>query len=410
MIVKKGVAMPKTESEKWTERLQKTMPWGSSTCSKMPKLAPDEPGVIVRGKGCRVWDADGREYIDFRNSLGPITLGYCFPAVDSAIREQLDNGIIFGHPNPLECEVAEMLTEVIPCAEQARFLKTGGEAISACIRLARFVTDHEHIIQIGYNGWLNSLASGGRILPGQVAQSAPPGVPLCLSSLHHACGWNDIKAVEQVFSDFSGQIAGVVVAAGYSDMGAGATFYPTLRKLTHDEGCLLIFDEIVTGFRVAIGGVQEYFGVVPDLTVFSKGIANGMPLSVYAGKRSIMSELQKVIVSSTFGGETLSLAASKACILTYKNEDVIKHLWKQGEKMWTGLDNIFQKYNIPAKIQGFHPCPQIIFYQNDMRDKFFRLAYRNGVSLYDIPYVTYSHRDSDIDEALSRLEKACSEI
>jgi len=402
--------MPKTESERWTERLQNVMPWGSSTCSKAPRFAPDEPGVIVKGKGCRVWDADGREYIDFRNSLGPITLGYCFPAVDSAIREQLDNGIIFGHPNPLECEVAEMLTEVIPCAEQARFLKTGGEAMSACIRLARSVTGHEHIIQIGYSGWLNSLASGGRILPGQVAQSAPPGVPLCLSSLHHACGWDDIKAVEQVFSDFPGQIAGVVVAAGYSNMEAGAAFYPALRKLTHDEGCLLIFDEIVTGFRVAIGGVQEYFGVVPDLTVFGKGVANGMPLSVYAGKRGIMSELQKVVISSTFGGETLSLAAAKACILTYKNEGVIEHLWKQGEKMWIGLSDIFQKYSIPAKIQGFYPCPQITFSQSDMREAFFRSAYRNGISLYDIPYVTYSHKEGDISESLSRLEKACSEI
>ena len=402
--------MPKTESEKWTERLQNIMPWGSSTCSKTPRLAPDEPGVIVKGKGCRVWDADGREYIDFRNSLGPITLGYCFPAVDNAIREQLDNGIIFGHPHPLECEVAEMICEIIPCAEQARFLKTGGEATSACIRLARFVTGREHIIQIGYSGWLNSLASGGRILPGQIAQSAPPGVPLCLSSLHHACGWNDIKSVEQVFSDFSGQIAGVVVAAGYSNMDAGKTFYPALRKLAQDNGSLLIFDEIVTGFRVAIGGVQEYFGVVPDLAVFGKGVANGMPLSVYAGKRSIMSELQKVVVSSTFGGEALSLASAKASILTYKSEDVIGYLWRQGEKMWTGLDKIFQKYSIPANIHGFYPCPQITFSQGDMREKFFRSAYRNGVSLYDIPYVNYSHKDSDIDEALSRLDKTCSEI
>ncbi|MGB9596440.1 MAG: aspartate aminotransferase family protein [Candidatus Poribacteria bacterium] len=402
--------MPKTESEKWTDRLQNIMPWGSSTCSKAPRFSPEEPGVIVKGKGCRVWDADGREYIDFRNSLGPITLGYCFPAVDDAIRQQLENGIIFGHPHPLECEVAEMLCEIIPCAEQVRFLKTGGEAISACIRLARSVTGREHIIQIGYSGWLNSLASGGRILPGQVAQSAPPGVPLCLSSLHHACNWNDLSAVEQVFSDFPDQIAGVVVAAGYSNMNEGANFYPALRELTQDKQCLLIFDEIVTGFRVAIGGVQEYFGVVPDLAVFGKGVANGMPLSVYAGKKSIMSELQKVIVSSTFGGETLSLAAAKSAILTYKNEDVIGHLWRQGEKMWTGLNDIFQRYSIPAKVQGFYPCPQITFSQNGIREKFFRSAYRNGVSLYDIPYVNYSHKDEDIDEALSRLAKVCTEI
>jgi len=402
--------MPKSESENWTERLQNIIPWGSSTCSKAPRFAPDEPGVIVKGKGCRVWDADGREYIDFRNSLGPVTLGYCFPAVDNAIRKQLDDGIIFGHPHPLECEVAEMICDLIPCAEQARFLKTGGEAISACIRLARFFTGREHIIQIGYSGWLNSLASGGRVLPGQVVENAPPGVPACLSFLHHSCGWNNISSVEQVFSDFPDQIAAVVVAAGYADMEAGSSFYPALRKLSDDNGSLLIFDEIVTGFRVAIGGVQEYFDVTPDLAVFGKGVANGMPLSVYTGKRDIMSQLQKVIVSSTFGGETLSLASAKASIQTYMQEDVIGHLWRQGEKMWGGLNGIFDKYSLSAKIQGFHPSPQINFSQGDVREKFFRSAYRNGVSLYDVPYVNYSHKDEDIEEALVRLEKACIEI
>jgi glutamate-1-semialdehyde 2,1-aminomutase len=401
--------MPKTESEKWTERLLQVMPWGSSTCSKMPRFAPDEPGVIVKGKGCRVWDADGREYIDFRNSLGPITLGYQFPPVDNAIREQLENGIIFGHPHPLECEVAELLCEVIPCAEQARFLKTGGEAMAACIRLARFHTKRERIIQVGYSGWLNSLASGGRVLPGQIAQSAPPGVPVCLASLHHACNWNDLATAKQLFSDFPDQVAAVVVAAGYSNMDAGATFYPALRQLTQENGSLLIFDEIVTGFRIRIGGVQEYFGVVPDLAVFGKGVANGMSLSVYAGKREIMSELQKVVVSSTFGGETLSLAAAKASILTYKNEDVIGHLWRQGEKMWSGVNDIFKKHSIPAKFQGFYPCPQLTM-PGDLREKFFRAAYRNGVSLYDVPYVNYSHQDQDIDEALNRIEKACVEM
>jgi len=157
-------------NQEWYERLQQVMPFGSSTCSKKAQYLPDEPSVIVRGKGCRVWDAEGREFIDFRNSLGPITLGYRFSAVDDAIREQLDNGIIFGHPHPLECEVAEMLCEVVPCAEQARFLKTGGEAMAACIRLARAFTGRDHVIQIGYNGWINSLASGARVLPGQVPE------------------------------------------------------------------------------------------------------------------------------------------------------------------------------------------------------------------------------------------------
>jgi len=412
-LLKGEFTMSETKSQKWTQRLQQVMPWGSSTCSKAPRFAPEEPGVIVRGNGCRVWDADGREYIDFRNSLGPVTLGYRFPAVDQAIREQLDNGIIFGHPHPLECEVAEMICEMIPCAGQARFLKTGGEAIAACIRLARFVTGREHIIQIGYNGWLNSLASGGRLLPGQIAESAPPGVPLSLSSLHHAAGWNDLTGVKQIFADFEGQIAAVVVAAGYADMEAGKAFYPALRKLTWEQGSLLIYDEIVTGFRIAVGGVQEYFKAVPDLAVFGKGVANGMPLAVYMGKREIMAEMKKVIVSSTFGGETLSLAAARAAILTYRSEDVIGHLWRQGEKMWTALNDLFEEYGVPASVQGLWPCPQIVFSPEapaGLYERFFRAAYRHGVSLYDVPYVNFSHRNEDIADALERLEKACREI
>ena len=402
-----------TQNACWTERLQQVMPWGSSTCSKAPRFAPEEPRVIVRGKGCRVWDADGREFIDFRNALGPITLGYGFPAVDAAIREQLDSGIVFGHPHPLECEVAEALCRAIPCAEQARFLKTGGEALTACIRLARYVTGREHIVQLGYNGWLNSLAAGGALLPGQQTASAPPGIPAALSALHHSAPWNDIAALETLFAAYPNQIAAVVVAADYASMAAGATFYPALRKWTQEQGSLLVYDEIVTGFRVAVGGVQEYFGVRPDLAVFSKGIANGMPLSAYVGRREIMAALDKMIVSSTFAGETLSLAAAKASLRTYETEDVIGHLWRQGETLWSGLNALFARYSLPAQARGLWPCPQITFSGSDSgltREAFFRAAYRNGVSLYDVSYVNFSHRDADIAETLERLETACKEV
>jgi glutamate-1-semialdehyde 2,1-aminomutase len=403
------------KSQEWTERLQKVIPWGSSTCSKTPHLAPEEPGVIVRGKGCRVWDADGREFIDYRFGLGPVTLGYQFPEVDDAIRSQLEQGIVFGHPHPLECEVAEMLCEIIPCSEMVRFLKTGGEANAACIRLARYYTGREHIIQIGYNGWLNSLGSGTKTLPGQMARTSPPGVPLCQSMLHHACDWNDLETLNRLFDEYDGKIAAVMVAADYSDMEAGRTFYPELRRITEKHGSLLIYDEIVTGFRVAIGGVQEYFNVTPDLAVFGKAIANGMPLSVFLGRRDIMQKCEKggVIVSSTFGGETLSLAAAKASISVYRKHNVTGHLWKQGEKLWTGLNNLFVSHNIPLEVKGFHPCPAFIARcgaGHDLVDSFLRAAYKNGVSLYNVSYVTFSHKDGDIEETLQRLDKACSSL
>lgn len=403
-------------NETWTQRLQRVVPGGSSTFSKTPRLVPEEPGVIVRGDGCRVWDANGREFIDFRSGLGPVTLGYRFPAVDAAIRSQLESGISFGHPHPLEAEVAELLCEAIPGVRYpsgaARFLKTGGEAIAACVRLARCHTGRDHVVQIGYNGWLNSLASGGMALPGQALPAAPSGVPAALSALHHQCPWNRLDLVEQVLSAYPNQVAAIVVAADYRHMAAGATFYPALRKLVDAHGSVLIYDEIVTGFRIARGGVQEYFGVLPDLSVFSKGIANGVPLSAYVGRREILQALDRVPVSSTFAGETLSLAAAKATLQTYRDQDVIAHLWRQGETLWNGVNHLFDRYRLPCKVEGFWPCPQFVFSPDapDFRERFFRAAYRHGVSLYDVSYVNFSHRDADIAQALHRLETACSEL
>ncbi|GIP39527.1 glutamate-1-semialdehyde 2,1-aminomutase [Paenibacillus sp. J31TS4] len=391
------------------------MPWGSSTCSKAPLYPPEEPPVIVKGQGCRVWDAEGKEYIDFRNGLGPVTLGYRYPAVDEAIRRQLDCGIVFGHPHPLEGETAELLCELIPCAEQARFLKTGGEAVAAVIRIARAYTGRDHIVQIGYNGWLNAMAAGGRVLPGREPEKTVPGVPAAFSAYHHACGWNELEELERLFSLYDGGIAAVVVSADYAGMAEGAAFYPALRALSRKHGSLLVFDEIVTGFRLAVGGVQEYFGVEPDLAVFSKGLANGMPLSAYVGRRDVMAACDRggAVITSTFGGETLSLAACRAVLNVYRQEDVIGHLWRQGEAVWGGLGRLFREYGVPLEIRGLWPCPAIAagaYADAALSGRFFRAAYKHGVSLYNISYVNYSHNEEDIREALERLEAAVSEL
>ncbi|HTL27580.1 MAG TPA: aminotransferase class III-fold pyridoxal phosphate-dependent enzyme [Tepidisphaeraceae bacterium] len=395
----------------WTQRLQDVMPFGSSTSSKAPSLEPEEPAVIVRGKGCRVWDDRGREFIDFRNGLGPVTLGYGFPATDEAIRKQLDSGLVYGHPHPLECEVAEMLRDVIPCAEQVRFLKTGGEALAACIKIARAYTNREHVIQVGYNGWINSLSAGARILPGQSAASnvAPPGVPTCLSALHHTCAWNDLAAMEQLFQQHDKEIAAVVVAADYKQMSAGSTYYPAIRALTQKHGAVLIYDEIVTGFRISRAGAQEYFKVTPDMAVYAKGMANGMPLSAYVGKRDLMQTAKRAVISTTYGGEALSLAAARATLQTYDCENVVAYLWSAAEKLWSRVNQLMKDRNIGAKLEGFWPCAIWSFGHLDS-SKFFRACYKHGLSLYNVSYVNFSHRDADIDDAVKRFEKVCDEL
>ncbi|WP_094453666.1 aminotransferase class III-fold pyridoxal phosphate-dependent enzyme [Parenemella sanctibonifatiensis] len=397
----------------WDERLHAIMPFGSSTASKSPKYLPEEPEVIVRGDGCRVWDDQGREFIDYRNSLGPITLGYRFPAVDDAIRAQLDRGIIFGHPSPLEAEVAERFCELVPGMDQARFVKTGGEAISAAIRIARHHTGRDHIIQIGYNGWLNSLGAGAAALPGQIA-SAPAGVPKALADLHHPTPWGDLAAVEQVLTAHEGQVAAVVVAADYARMGEGDSYYPQLRELLNRHGTLLVLDEIVTGFRIAVGGVNERFAANADLVVFGKGMANGMPIGVYAGRGEVMKSCGpgQVTISSTFGGELLTLAAAAAAMETYTSHDVVGHLWRQGTTLWEGVNAMFTERGLPLVSLGLPPCPTLRATDDTpgVLDAFNRAAFRHGVSLSPVSYVNFSHTDADITDTLERLGQACDAV
>lgn len=400
-------------NERWYERLEKYVAGGSSTGSKRAYLLPEEPTVVAKGKGCRVWDADGKEYIDYKNGLGPITLGYGYPAVDEAVIHQLKNGIVYGQPHYLEAEVAEMVCDVIPSAEKVRFLKTGGEACAACIKLARAYTGKDHIIQIGYNGWLNTIASGARLNPREESKGSPKGVPVAVSELFHAAGWGNQNTIEKLFEAYQGKIAAVIVAAGYANMDIGSTFYPFLREITKKNDSLLIFDEIVTGFRIATGGVQEYFNVTPDLSVYAKGIANGMPISLFCGKTEIMDLVTKgAVVSSTYGGETLSLAACKAVIQLYRNEDVTKTLWQTGEKLWSSVNQLFKKHNVPSALKGFWPCPTFVNSPNapkDLTTRILRAGFKHGVSLYSTSYVNYSHKDADIEETIFRMDKAIAE-
>ena len=391
------------------QMLDEFIPWGSSTCSKHAKLLPEEPAVIVRGKGCRVWDADGREFIDYRNALGPISLGYCYKEVDDAIRKQLDDGFLFGHPHILEAETAQLFCSIVPCAEKARFLKTGGEAAAAAIKIARGATGRDHIIQIGYNGWLNSLGSGALALPGRPAPRRLAGVPQAISDLHHTAAWNDRQTLENYAHDYSGNIAAVIVAADYRAMELGREFYPWLREFADRIGALLIFDEIVTGFRMATGGVQEYFGVTPDLAVFAKAIANGMPLSVYCGKAKYMDVLQDAVVSSTYAGEALSLAAAKCVMEIYQREPVIEHLWKMAQMLWGNFNALARQYGMPVEVpEPINPIARFVFKDSTIEDfpnRFRRGCYANGISFYDGGYVNYSHTAADVAETLEKVEK-----
>ncbi|WP_091027559.1 aminotransferase class III-fold pyridoxal phosphate-dependent enzyme [Microbacterium oxydans] len=393
----------------WRQRALAVMPVGSSTNSKAPTLLPEEPEVIVRGHGCRVWDDRGREFIDYRCALGPVTLGYADPTVDTAIRAQLDDGILFGHPHPLETTTAELFCSLVPGAEAARFLKTGGEALAAVIRIARAHTGRDRVVQIGYNGWLNSLAAGARVLPGATTD-AVPGVPAALAALHHAVDWEDRATLDRLFLTRGSEIAVIVVAADYPAIPEAAGFYRYLRDVADRHGALLAYDEMVTGFRVAIGGMAEATGVLPDLSVFGKGIANGMPLAVYCGRREVLGVLDRgeVVVTSTYGGETLSLAAATATMTAIRDRDVIARLLASGTRLQNGLNAVFAETGSGIRLVGHPACPQFVGADAEIQ-AFLRAAFRHGLSFYRVVYVSAAHTDADIDETLQRAAVAVRE-
>ncbi|MFK0239291.1 aminotransferase class III-fold pyridoxal phosphate-dependent enzyme [Microbacterium sp. NPDC090281] len=394
----------------WRQRALAVMPVGSSTNSKAPTLLPEEPEVIVRGNGCRVWDDRGREFIDYRCALGPVTLGYADPTVDAAIRAQLDDGILFGHPHPLETTTAELFCSLIAGAEAARFLKTGGEALAAVIRIARAHTGRDRVVQIGYNGWLNSLAAGARVLPGATSD-AVPGVPAALAALHHAVDWEDRATLDRLFLTRGSEIAVILVAADYPAVPEAAGFYRYLRELADRHGTLLAYDEMVTGFRVALGGMAEATGVLPDLSVFGKGIANGMPLAVYSGRREALGVLDRgeVVVTSTYGGETLSLAAATATMTAIRDHGVIARLHATGTRLQEGLNALLDEADAGIRLIGHPACPQFVGPDAELQT-FLRAAFRNGLSFYRVVYVNAAHTDADIDETLRRVAVALREM
>ncbi len=379
------------------QRAINVVPMATQTHSKAPRqaLREVEPCFLVRGQGCRVWDVDGNEYIDFRNGLGPISLGYAYPSVNEAVERQLRDGVVFSYSHPLEVEIAERLVEIIPCAERVRFLKTGGEAMAAVHRLARGFTDRDHILTCGYHGWVNSTGKG---------------VPAATKSTYTALPWGNVDAFQTAIdAQGAANIAAISVACDYAEIEKGHQFLPALRSMCDRIGALLIFDEIVTGFRLRRAGAQEYFGVTPDLAVFAKGISNGVPLSAYLGRADVMDAVQSVVISSTFGGDTLALAAAGAVLDVYEQEDVIGALWARGEQLHKGFAAIAEHRGVEARFAGL---PPVGFLQMPAEDRlrFEGECLRRGVITFSVYYPSYSHTEADIDEALGAMDLALEQV
>ncbi len=387
-------------SQELLARAEKVIPLGSQTFSKSKTQYPFgvSPYFIDRGEGGHVWDVDGNEYVDFVGSLAAITLGYNDPDVNQAVKAQLEKGTIFSLPHPIEMEVAEKMVDLIPCAEMVRFGKNGSDATAGAVRLARAHTSRDHVVVCGYHGWQDWYI-------GTTARSL--GVPKATRELTHTFVYNDLSSLEKVFKDHPDQIAAVILEpVNVTEPAPG--FLEGVKEMAHKKGSLLIFDETVTGFRYAKGGAQEYFGVTPDLATFGKGMANGYPISAVVGKRQYMKLMEEIFFSFTFGGETLSLAASLAVMKKMEKQPVIEQMTTQGKKIIEGLQKIIIENSCESfmSVAG-HPTWSFFilkdtakYTQWQLKTLFLQEMFERGIITLGSHNLSFAHSNADVDKLL----------
>ena len=401
------------KSQELFKKVSKNIPLASQTFSKsyLQYIKGQAPLFITRAKGCRVWDVDGNEYIDFINGLLPVILGYQYPAVDMAIRQQLEKGIIFSLPSLLENKLAELLIKHIPCAEMARFGKNGSDVTTGAIRLARAVTGRDHVAVCGYHGWHDWYI-------GSTTKNL--GVPESTQKLTHKFVYNDIKSLEKIFEDNKNKVAAVIMEP-MNYVEPKDDFLQKIKILAHKHGALLIFDEIITGFRYNLGGAQKLFGVTPDLATFGKSMANGMPISALVGKRKYMEKIGDIFYSFTSGGENLSLAAAIATIEELEKKKAVDYIWKLGKYLQDNTNKLLEKNGLAGiiKVQG-KPCWQVFiikptekFSDFEMKSFIQQELLQAGFLWYGSHNMSFSHTKKDVDTLLvtySRIFKELKEL
>jgi glutamate-1-semialdehyde aminotransferase len=390
-------------SRELLERAFKVIPSATQTFSKGPNqwARGVSPAFLQRGEGAWVWDVDGNRYLDYLMALGPIVLGYRNAAVDAAVMRQITEGPVFSQMHPLEVEVAELLVEAVPCAEMVRFGKNGSDVTTAAVRAARAVTGREHVVYCGYHGWHDwYIGTTTRDL----------GVPAAVKTLTHSFVYNDLDSLQRVFREFPGKVAAVVMEpVGVEPPKPG--FLKAVKEAVAREGALLVFDEIVTGFRFAMGGAQEYFGVAPDLACFGKAMANGMPLSAIAGRREVMEVFDRIFFSGTFGGEALSLAAGRATIGELRSRNAFAHLWHVGQQLMDGIGKLIAEHKLQDSVRclGYAPRSVLAFphddeYQTRVRRTFFmQECVKKGLLYFCSHIPTLSHGEREIAFTLDVL-------
>lgn len=399
------------KSNEMLARAKKVTPLGAQTYSKSYRYycEGNAPMFIDRGEGCYVYDVDGNRYVDFVCALGPITVGYNDERVNQAVIAQLRKGILFSQQTEVELLLAEKLIEIIPCAEMVRFVKNGSDATTAAIRLARAYTGRDMVAVSGYHG-MHDWYIGSTV--------NNKGVPKAVCELTKSFEYNDVSSLKRLFDTYPGQIAAVILEPIQGN-GPNEGYLQEVRDLSERNGAVLIFDEVVSGFRYALGGASELYDVKPDLVTFGKGMGNGLPISAVAGKREILKLIEKgVFISTTFGGEALSLAGALRTISILEEEGSFEHIWTMGDVLLSGLKMLVSKHGLHKvlKVTGLAPHCGLSFEGTgnltylDINTVYSHVMTENGILTVGINNINLSHTRDDIETFLNATDMAMAAI
>jgi glutamate-1-semialdehyde 2,1-aminomutase len=422
-----------SKSRALQQRAERVIPGGVDSPARAFKSVGGDPPIIVRGAGSRMWDADGNEYVDYVGSWGPLILGHAHPEVIAAIERATRDGASFGASTPSEAELAELVVEAMPSVEMVRFVSSGTEATMSAIRLARGYTKRDRIIKFEgcYHGHADSLLVKGGSGLATLGIPDSAGVPAELAQLTTALPYNDIVAVEEAFEKFPDKFACVIVEPVVGNMGCvppAPDYLKDLRELCTRRGVLLIFDEVMTGFRLSYGGAQELFGIKPDLTTMGKIIGGGLPVGAYGGRRDIMNmvaPLGPVYQAGTLSGNPLAMAAGIATlrILREKKNEIYPQLEARASRLVEGILETGKKAGVKMTANRVGSMFTWFFANEPVTDwpsaskadpkrfgKFHRAMLESGIYLppsqFEAAFLSFAHSGEDIERTISAASSA----
>ena len=396
------------------DRAKRLIPGGAHTYSKGDDQFPaNAPKIIDRGLGCTLWDVDGNEFTDLAMSLGTVILGHAYEPVLNAVRKEISRGVNFCRPSVIESELAELLVELVPSAEMVKFGKNGSDAVTAAVKLARAYTERKYIARCSSDAFnaIHDWFIGSTVIT--------RGIPKEIQALTLKFNYNDLESCQKLFDQYPRQIACFILEPVSLEVPKEG-FLENLKVLCEKNGALLIFDEIVSGFRFALGGAQEMVGVTPHLSAFGKGMANGFSVSALAGQREFMriggidhDQERVFLLSTTHGGETHSLAAAIACISEIRNHDIIAHFWQTGQALMDGVRAAAKDVGAEQYVDvlGYSVKPGFAFRDETgqvsmvARTLFLQETIARGLLM---PYVvpSYAHKKETVDFAVECIRDA----